>query len=538
MLKKQSFIKGTAILILANAISKILGAVFKIPLAYILKEEGMAIFNTAMGVYSMVLTFIISGLPIALSRYVAEEYTLKNYITVKRAVKLSTLIFCGLGIIGSLILYFFADFFALAMKDPKAVFAIKVISPAVFFVAWGNVYKSFYQGCVNMTPTAISQIIEAVIKLFVGIAFAYTMRNFPIDVTSAGGIFGITAGEIIATFILFMLFIPTNKKIPYTGEKRRKREIIDSISAVAIPMLVSSCILGMLNLVDVAMIRNGLLKIEFTPLAAKAFLLKYSSYTTCFDNLEKTMKLTIDGARWLYGAYSGYALTIFHLPTGIIAALGMSVLPLISGALAKKDNALLEKTTVTALKLTLLVSMPSATVMLLFGEPILELLFNNTASAGMLTQLAPCLVFVCVSQLFTVILNASGRVVEPFLYSFLGVLIKLSSNLILIPNPAFNISGAIIGSNIGFFVVMILNGMSVVRNLGIKLLYKKSLVRLLIACFVMGLILKLLYTPMTVIFTNTAVAVIVTVFVGLTAYLLSLISMNVINRQEIKSIKV
>ena len=104
---RQSFLKGTAILISANAISKILGAIFKIPLTYILQEEGMAIFNTALGVYSTLLTFVISGLPLALSRFMAEEYALKNYTTVKKCVRTGTLILCALGISGSLCLFFY-----------------------------------------------------------------------------------------------------------------------------------------------------------------------------------------------------------------------------------------------------------------------------------------------------------------------------------------------------------------------------------------------------------------------------------------------
>jgi len=535
---KHSFLKGTAILIAANAISKILGAVFKIPLTYILKEEGMAIFNTAMGVYSMLLSFIISGLPLALSRYVAEEYTLKNYITVKRTVKVATLIFCVLGLVGSVIMFLFADFFALAMKDPKAGLAIRVISPAIFFVAWGCTYKSYYQGCVNMIPTAMSQIIESIIRLIVGFAGAYYLKNAIIEMTSAGAISGITIGEIIATLILFLLFIPSNKKMPYTGEKKRKRDICRSLASIAVPMLICSCISGMINLLDVAMIRNCLVKVSFTKETAEMFLLKYSAFTDIFDNLQSTLKLTIDGARWLYGAYSGYAMTVFHLPTGIIGALGVSVLPVITAALTKKDFNLTQKTTQIALKITMIIAMPCALMFLLFSEAILELLFNNTASAQLLTLLSPCLIFLCVSQLFTVILHASGRVVEPFLYSLIGMVIKLLANLILITDARFNISGAAIGADISFFVVMILNVISVILHLKIKINILSCIVKPLASTAVMGLIMSLLYTPMNVIFASGKIALLVCILIGGLGYLLSLSSMNVITKKEVREIKV
>ncbi len=535
-MKQNTFLKGTAILIGANAVSKILGAVFKIPLTYILREEGMAIFNTALGVYSMVLSFIISGIPLALSRFTAEEYALGNYSTVKRGIKVSTVILTVLGMAGSLILYFMAGFFAYSMKDPKAELAIKLISPSVFFVALGTVYKSFYQGCVNMIPTALSQVIEAVIKLVVGFMGAYFLRNAAIEITSAGAITGITIGEIVATLILFLMFIPSNKSLPYKGEKKRKRDICFTLSAIAVPMLICSCISGSLDLLDVSVIRNSLLKINFSSESAEKFLLNYSPYTSHFDNLSETLKLSIDGARWLYGAYSGYALTIFHLPTGIIGALGVSVLPLISGALAKKDYTLAEKTASLSLKLTLIIALPSALMTYLFSEQLLDLLFHNTASAELLKILSPCMVFVCVTQLFTVILHACGKITEPFFYSLIGMAIKLAANFFLIPVAQINISGAPIGATAAFFIIMLLNTFGIKRNLHIKLNFADALIKPLSATCIMGLVMYLLHNPMYIIFKSSTIALFITAFIGVVTYSLVLISTGCIQKKELKGL--
>ena len=534
MNKQHSFLKGTIILIAANTISKILGAVFKIPLAYILQEEGMAVFNTAMGVYSTVLSFVISGLPLAMSRYIAGQYAMQNYINIKRTVKVTTLLLCVLGLIASFVLYGFSDFFAYAMKEPKAGVAIRMISPAVFFVAWGTVYKSFYEGCINMIPTAISQVIESFIRLGIGIAGAYYLRNAAMEVTATGAISGITIGEIIATLLLFFMYIPSNRKLPYIGETVRKRVICNSLISIALPMLVCSCVSSMLGLADVAMIRNGLLNIRFT---AESFLLKYSAYTSLFDNLSNDLKLSLDGARWIYGAYSGYALTVFHLPTGIIGALGVSILPVVTGALARGDNRLVQKTTEIALKLTLIISLPCAVGMFLFSDGILGLLFNNTASAIMLSQLAPCLVLVCVSQLFAVILHASGRIAEPFFNSLVGIAIKLLADFFLIPVGVLNISGAIAGSFFGFMTVMLLNARSVKKHFKINFKIIECVVKPIVACAVMGVVMKLLYNPLCIIFGNDALSLVSSAFVGAVAYLLCLVSLNVVNKNEVRAIR-
>lgn len=535
-MRKHSFIKGTAILIGANAVSKLLGAVFKIPLTYILHEEGMAIFNTALEVYIMVLGFVISGLPLALSRFTAEQFALGNYKNVKSGVGISTAVLCIVGVLGSVILYFFAEFFAYSMKDPKATFAIKMIAPSIFFVALGTVYKSFYQGCANMIPTAISQVIEAIIKLFIGFFAAFKLKNAIIEYTSAGAVLGITVGEIVATAVLLFLFIPENKKIKNLGEVKRKKEILTSLFSVAAPMLFCSAISASLNLLDTATIRNSLLNITFDEQSARQFLLKYSSYTNCFDNLEENLKLSIDGARWLYGAYTGYALTIFHLPTGIIASLGASIFPIITGAIARGDKKLLEESTQISLKLTMLIVLPCAVVLFLYSEQLLKLLFKTASASFLLKTLSPCLVFICVAQLFTSILHASGRIIEPFIYSLIGILIKLIFNLVLIKNPYFNISAAPIGACVSFFVIMLLNVLSVKKHLKVKINFKDSLIKPTISAVVMMVVMNLIYSPLEFLYKGEWLALFTTFFVGGISYILVLVSLNTVTKKEFQNI--
>ncbi len=534
MNSKQNFIKGTIILMAANAISKILGAIFKIPLTYVLHEEGMAIFNTAMNVYSMILSFIISGFPLGFSRLISTEFAMNNHKTVKKTVKFSALIFAILGLIGSLILYFGADFFAYAMKDPKATLAIKVISPSVFLVALGNVSKCYFQGCVNMIPTAISQVIESLVRLILGFGVALYFNNTLIEITSAGAVSGITIGELIATIILFLMFIPSNKKLTNSGELKSNKVIVHSIFEVAFPMLVCSLISCGINLVDTATIRNSLLNIKFTSDNVNLFLLRYSSYTTHFDNLADTLKMTIDGARWLYGAYSGYALTIFYLPVGMISALTASIFPVISGAFATKNLPLANKTLLSALRITIIIILPCALILTLFSDEILNLLFDNTASAHLLKMLSPALFFMCVSNIFIVTLHSMGKIFEPFLYSLIGMFIKLTSNIFLIPMPIFNISGAIIGSTLAYLVIMILNIRAVIRYTDIKLLPVKTFILPILSLLCMFIIMILLKRPLNVIFSNEIVSLLVCSAAGGLGYILALISTDCMDIKKIK----
>lgn len=517
---KNNFIKGTLILAIANVISKILGAVFKIPLTYILKEEGMAIFNTASTVYSLFLTVVISGIPLATSRLVSSDTALNRHPDVIKTVSASRRLLCLIGGILSIVLFFIATPIAIAMKDPAAAHAIRIISPSIFFVAWGNAYKSYFQGTSKMIPSALSQVLESILRLAVGYLLALMFINSTTGVTAAAATSGITAGEIFATLLLGGMYFFSARKIKEKSTLGYKK-IYSLILSVAIPMFICSLTLSMLNILDTATVRNQLLRIRFTPDTAKAFLLKYSSYTSLFDNLLSELKLSAEGARWLYGAYSGYALTVFHLPIGMIATLSVSILPLIAGNIAKNNISGVRSSVNTAVNLTLFCAVPAVVILFSSAEDILKLLFNNTASAHMLQIVSPCLIFICLSQIFTSVFHAAGRIYEPFFIQLAGIFIKVSGNFVLIKIPGLNIDGAILSSTVAFFFITVASGILLSKTFGIN--YKlKYILPPFISAIPMYAVIRLIQSPMYCIFPNTIFAFLITVFTAAVSYILSM----------------
>ena len=285
-------------------------------------------------------------------------------------------------------------------------------------------------------------------------------------------------------------------------------------------MFICSVTMSALNMVDVATVRSQLLRINFTPETAEAFLLRYSSYTTLFDDLLQKLKLSSAGARWLYGAYSGYALTVFHLPIGMIATLCVSILPLVAGNLAKNNMRAMRSSCRIAVNITLFCAVPAAVLFFTCSDLILKLLFRNTASAHMLTLVSPCLIFLCLSQLFTSIFHAAGKVYEPFLIQLAGIGLKLLGNIVLIRIPALNIDGAIMSSVISFAFITIAQGILLFKMY--KITYPlKQILPPFIAAVPMYTVLKLTYNPMLCIFKNNIAALAASVFSAALAYLLT-----------------
>lgn len=535
MNQKQSFIKGAMILIAANAISKILGAVFKIPLTYILQEEGMAIFNTAFSVYITVMSFIVSGMPLAISKLVAEELAFGRASSVRKIVRVSAILLSILGVAGTLAMYFGAPLFSLAMNDPKAVYAMRLAAPSIFFVALGVAYKSYYQGSQNMIPTAVSQVIEALIKLVVGFGLSVLLAKYAMEITACGAIMGVTIGEIIATAILMMLYSPPKK---IKGEtKLSNRKIIKCIFVIAVPMLFASTVSSVISFIDVALIRNQLQKVVFDADSVIPFLTQYASHTHIFDTLQDTLKITADGARWLYGAYSGYALTIFHLPSGIMGAFCTSILPVIAGAMAVGNRKRAGRTMELAIRITVLLTLPCAVIMYIFADPILYLLFHNTASSLLLKTVSPCIIMVCISQLCTAAMQASGKIMTPFWYALICSVIKLLGNIFLIPIARFNIQGAVISSNICYFIEMLFSLYFVRKYFGIRFAFFNMAVKPAAATLCMGAVMYLIYEPLCMMTGVDMAGFALTVLFGGLTYLLLLMATNAITMQEIKSMR-
>lgn len=506
-MKKQSFITGAVILMIANAISKILGAVFKIPLTYILNEDGMAVFNIAFEVYIMFLSFIISGLPFAISKMVAEANSRKEYGRTHKIVNISTTLLVCIGIFGSLALYFGADFFALAMKEEKAVYAIQMISPAIFFVALGTAYKSYYQGISNMIPTAFSQVVEAVIKLGAGYYLAVFFIKYGVEKTAGGAIMGVTAGEIVATAILMIMYFCGREKV-YIKQDGGGKEILKELLSVALPLLCASVVSNAINVADTTLIRSRLLD-------------------GGFSNEE---------ARFLYGAYTGYALTVFHLPVGILATLGVSILPVIAGAIAVNNIKKAQIATDIGIRLAVMLSLPCGVVMYMMSEEILSVLFHNSVSAHMLSVVAPCVVMMCVVQITSAILQSSGKIMLPFFNALIASAIKLSLSWYLIAKPEINIYGSAISSNVAYVVLMILNLFAIRKKLCLKLDILAIIIKPVTAAVAMLVVMNFLENFLTATFGGGFMYLAVMCSLGCIVYVAVLFITNAVSIGEVKKI--
>ena len=227
--KQNTFFGGAAILAVGILVVKLIGMFYKIPLTNIIGEQGNADFNNAYYIYSVLLTISTAGLPVAVSKLVSEANALGRRNQVHKTFRLSMLLFLSLGVISFLVMFFRADLLAGLMNDDKAAAGIRALAPAVICVGCLAALRGYSQGHSDMTPTSVSQIIEALCKLVVGLSLAYWLINAgqTPDVAAAGAITGVTVGTMVA-----LVYMVLNHVWKWSREPRLSRDVPDSAGTI------------------------------------------------------------------------------------------------------------------------------------------------------------------------------------------------------------------------------------------------------------------------------------------------------------------
>lgn len=442
--KSQSFVEGALILMIANILVKVIGAVFKIPLNYLLGDDGMGYFGTAYTVYNWLFIVATAGLPVAISKMVAESRARGNQQEANRIFAVSYKLLGCIGVVGFLFLFFFADWCASIMASPDAASGIKALAPAILFVSIMSVYRGYFQGHQNMLPTAISEVSEALGKLTVGYCMALIFVSYGVDKAAAGAVFGVSAGAMLGAVSLAIIHFFKKDKTAVPDAKQPVRSngtLLKELVRIAVPITIGASVFSLTSIIDAAMIMR---------------------------RLQESAHFSYDAANNLWGAYTGKSITMFNLVPTLITAISISIVPTIAAAFATRKYGEAQIATQRSLKITILLTAPCAVGMALMAGPILHLVFHSTSAESTLSVLGYAIIFVSLVSLTNAILQATGHAVIPVIHMVIGGIVKIVVNYRLVGNPDINIVGAPIGTNLCYIVILALNLVSIHRIIKIK----------------------------------------------------------------------
>ena len=577
--KQNTFFGGAAILAVGILVVKLIGMFYKIPLVNIIGEQGTADFNNAYNIYAVLLTISTAGLPVAVSKLVSEAHALGRENQVKKIFRLALIVFLVLGTVSFLIMSFKADALAGLMNDAKAAAGIRALAPAVICVGCLSAFRGYTQGHSNMAPTSISQMIEAFCKLVVGLGLAFWLvkAGRPPETAAAGAITGVTVGTIVALVYMVLSYLMRTRS---EGERLSEdtpassKSILGSILRIAIPITLSSSMVGIVTVIDSSLVQGQLQKVLMNNPESWALYSQFVDFSELKDSIsmwmatlpstaEPSMDLltkelavqspsaaalavsdAVQGvSRTLYGNYSG-ALNIYNLPTSLMVAVTTAVIPAVSGALAKKDKEGAGRITGSALRITALLAFPMGVGLFVMGKPIMRLLFpslTNELAGPLLSTLGLATVFVCMMLVCNSVLQAHGFVNLPVFVMVLGGALKIITNYNVVAMPKVGIYGAPIGNILCFGLCLVLDLIIIARVIPKRPKYLPIFIKPLIASAIMGatawgmyaLLSKIMGGAANLSSTGNAVATLVAILAAAVVYAGLIIVLKAISKEDL-----
>ena len=526
--RQRSLVGGISVLGIAGIICKVVGVLFRIPLANIIGGEGLGLFQQVMPSYNLLLAITSAGIPVAISRMVSHYVTIGEPGNARRVFKTALKLLTVLGIVTTIILLLFSRLIARWVATPEGYLSYMCIAPSLFFVCVMSAYRGYMQGMRRMMPTAVSQLIEQVGKVAVAlplasIGFARGGEANGWLLGSAGALLGTSLAECAA--MLYMIIQGRFFKAPPALPDEKAiagRELAKRIVRISIPITLGACIVPLASTIDSAMLKRLMMG---TGISAKL-------------------------AGTHYAVYSGIVITMINVPTSLAMAMSTNLVPSIAAGMARKDRASVARDAGIGLRVAAVVGFPCSIGMSMLAKPIVYLCygssgrftFNDLVLAGSLLEFSACtIILFTMVQATSGILQGAGKQKIPMLTLVAGVVCKIILNAILVSNRNISIHGAPIASLVCYTVSMVPNLYYACKYTGCRFSVMDVIVRPLAASAVMGGAVWVVYHAICskeqflpfMSFSRRALLVVASIAVGAVVYLIAAFLFKAIHTEDL-----
>ena len=475
MEKQQSTTKGFAILGMTSVICKFLALVY-VPLqTMIIGNYGNGIVNTGYKIYIFIFSLTNAGLPIVISKLVSEQDAVGNYKGSQKILRCAFLVLISLGVLFAIVLAVFSKQIAQEVSQPDAALMLLALAPTFIFTSISCALRGFFQGKQNMVPTAVSQIIEQVLNSILTVVFAWMLIKYGVKYAAAGTTIGTSVGALGAALFLVYIFYQTK------GQRRRESRL----SRYSGPELSNSAIFKVILLYSLPAILN-------TVATSANDLIDLSL------GVSRMMSSGISHlkATQIFGVYSTQYQRLFMLAIALSAALVTAIIPAISSAKALNDFKMLKRKIVDSYKAIFIVTLPCVAGLTFLAKPIITFVFfSNKLNQGdnfMIAGMWTALFFVIMSIQTAILIGLGKPYIAPFTL-IIGMVFKTIINYFLVAIPSINMTGAIIGTAVGWLIACILNEYAINRNLPSKIRYMRLIIIPTIVSVIMGVFALLSY---------------------------------------------
>ncbi len=516
------FASGVLALTIANLVVKVIGVGLKIPLNAAITSVGMGYYNVAYQLYVLLFMIATTGIPVAIAMMVSESRAKGNLREPKKIFRVSLATLAVLGLIGTLALILLSGVIADSYDYQGLQYSLICIAPTLFFICISCAIRGFFQGHQNMVPTAVSEVIEALGKLVIGLGLALVAMNMIPDsdtnkypIAAAMAILGPTVGVAVGMVYLIIKkaffkesLYNAEYELPnsYDMPMRSNKQILKTLLIIAIPITLSSSVMSLTTVIDSWIISN---RLDFLGFAEE-------------------VKLT------MYGAYTTEVVTLFNLPPVLIYPISGSIVPYLSALLVKNEKDKVHGLLNSSLKVALLIALPCALGMSVLSKPVITLIFGTcyVDSPGHLSILALAVVFMAMVSMSTSFLQAYKFERKPIISMIAGAIVKITTSWFLIGNDAIRMYGAPIGSLLCYITIAVFNFYFVAKHIGFIPSFRKVFFKPLIASMLCAGTALGAYELLSMFIGGGSLVTIAAIGVAFVVYLFAILLLGAITKDD------
>lgn len=489
---KKRIFSGAAVLLAGSVVAKMLGALYRIPLTNILGAEGMGMYQLVFPVYALFMVLATAGIPTSLSRTVAEKRALGENVKKYFVVAMCALLVLGLAF--GLLMGALSDVLAKRQGNADTRFGFLIIAPAITFVCVISGFRGYFQGQMYMLPTAISNVVEQVVKLAVGIGVSYALAKRGVIYAVCGALFGVTVSEIVTAAYMGATYL-------FRSKKEKREQLAARVSLQGYDLQSGSLLQGEANMRggengDNARFAQkarfekvsrgelkGMLKVAL-PIAAVAALMPLANFfdSIIIVNMLKAFGLKQSIATAQYGIISGPVNSLINMPVVAIMSLAVAVVPSVSASRATRDiDGVMLKSSL-CVRLAYLLGIPFAFYLAVFARNVIGALYpalseqNTIVAVNVLRITAANVVFLSVMQIYVSLLQAVDKTKYAVFSLIAGIIVKIVLDVVL--TRYIGINGAAIASLalplVAYFCTLVsyykICGLRLEKNVGLNLL--------------------------------------------------------------------
>lgn len=465
----NKFVSGTLILTLSGFVVKAIGSINWIILSRILGGEGIGIYQMAFPIYLLALEISSAGIPIAISIITAEKAAKKDYGGAQRIFRVSLTMLCSTALFLSIVVFlgsrWIIDYGII--RESRAYYSLIALAPAIFFTTIIAGYRGYLQGWQQMTPTALSQIVEQLVRVFVMLGFAALLLPYGLDYAAGGASLGAGAGGAAALLVLLYYYYKLKRSLPTDGPSFPKEgifHILKRLVILAIPISLASIMLPVVSNLDLLIVPRRL---------------EVAGYSTA-------------QATELFGYLTGMSVPLINLATILTAAMAMSLVPAISHSFTLHEDDEIYNRTSGAMRIALLVTIPFSVMLYVMAEPVVTFIYNAPAATDATRAVAIAICFLGLHQITTAILQGLKKPKIPVINMGIACCVKVACNWFLVAIPTFGITGASYATVADIAVAAGLNLFFIYRKTG-YLIDVKTVLKNIISAAIMGIAMYFIY---------------------------------------------